>query len=144
MIKVWWSSGHGKKLKPGSDVAVNIPAQLLDQTPATSSSAPTPVVAEAPEVVQQLQTLAGDLAALRQTVEDIANKQDQSSRDIASIRAAQQNLSQQISSLARATVIRATGQKNDQKLPRTQTAKQSTTAAPAPLPVPPARPSPAN
>jgi hypothetical protein len=144
MIKVWWSSGHGKKLKPGPDVAVSIPPQFSDQTPATSSSAPTPVVAEAPEVLQQLQTIASDLAALRHTLEDIANKQDQTSRDIASIQAAQQNVSQQISSLARAPVVRAAGQKNDPKLPRTQTAKQSTAAAPAPLPVPPARPSPAN
>jgi hypothetical protein len=144
MIKVWWSSGHVKKLKPGSDVAVNIPAQLSDQTPATSSSAPTPVVAEAPEVLQQLQTIVSDLAALRQTVENIANKQDQASRDIASIQAAQQNVSQQISSLARATVVRATGQKIGPNLPRTQTPKQSTAATPAPLPIPPARPSPAN
>ena len=151
MIKAWWSSGHGKKLKPGSDVAVNIPPQFSDQTPAISSSAPTPVVVEAPaELLQQLQTIVSDLAALRHTVEDIANKQDQTSRDIASIQAAEQNVSQQISSLARATVVRATGQKNVPNLPRTQTPKQSTAAAPAlplerpPLPVPPARPSSAN
>jgi hypothetical protein len=145
MIKAWWSSGHSKKLKPGSGVAVNVPPQISDQTPAISSSAPTPVVAEAPaELLQQLQTIASDLAALRHTVENIASKQDQTSRDIASIQAAQENVSQQISSLARATVVRATGQKNGPNIPRTQTPKQSTAATPAPLPIPPARPPPAN
>jgi chromosome segregation ATPase len=46
-----------------------------------------------------------DLAALRDTVEEIASKQQQTSRDIASIQAAEQNLSKQISSLARANPI---------------------------------------
>jgi hypothetical protein len=52
-----------------------------------------------PELLQQLQTIVSDLAVLRHTVEEIASKQEQTSRDIASIQAAEQNISKQIASL---------------------------------------------
>ena len=148
-IKAWWSSIHSKKLKPSSDLAVNV--QPSDQVTAVPPSAPTSLVAETPpELLQQLQTIVSDLATLRHTVEEIASKQDQTSRDIASIQAAEQNLSKQISSIARANVVRAGAQKGAPDLGHSQTPKQSTTVAPAPpperppLPVPAARSSPAN
>jgi hypothetical protein len=143
----WWSSFPSKKLKPSSDLAVNVPAKLSVQKATEPPPAPTPVVAEVPpEVLQQLQTIVSDLAVLRHTIEEIASKQDQTSRDVASIEAAEQNLSKQISSLARVTVVRPAAQKSS----HTQTPKHSTAATPAPqserppLPVPVARAAPAN
>jgi len=140
MLKVLWSSVDGVKLNVGSDRAANNTPQLSDQTAAVSQSPPTPVGAEAPpELLQQLQTIVSDLAVFRHAVEEIANKQGQTSRDIASLQAAQQNVSQQISSLARATSIRAAAQKNVAKLAHSQPPNQSTASAPVPVP-PPARP----
>jgi hypothetical protein len=158
MVQAWWSSAHGLKSKHGSVLAANNTPQLSDQTAAASLSPPTPVAAAeaSPELLQQLQTIVSDLAVLRHAVEEIASKQDRTSRDIASLQAAEQNVGQQISSLARATSIRAAAQKNAPKLPHSQAPQQSTTTAPAPapapappparppLPVPSATPSPAN
>ena len=147
LFAAWWSSLPSKKLKPSSDLAVNVAAKSSDQKATEPPPAPTPVVAEVPpEVLQQLQTIVSDLAVLRHTIEEIASKQDQTSRDVASIEAAEQNLSKQISSLARVTVVRPAAQKSS----HTQTPKQSTAATPAPqserppLPVPAARAAPAN
>jgi hypothetical protein len=147
LFAAWWSSLPSKKLKPSSDLAVNVPAKSSDQKATEPPPAPTPVVAEVPpEVLQQLQTIVSDLAVLRHTIEEIASKQDQTSRDVESIEAAEQNLSKQISSLARVTAVRPAAQKSS----HTQTPKQSAAAIPAPqperppLPVPAARAAPAN
>ena len=102
------SSIYSKKSKPSSDLAVSVSPQSSDQTTPVPQQAPTPVVAEVPpELLQQVQTIVSDLAALQHTVEEIASKQEQTSRDIASIQVAEQNLSKQISSLPRANVVRA-------------------------------------
>ena len=146
LFAAWWSSLPSKKLKPSSDLAVNIAAKSSDQKATEPPPAPTPVVAEVPpEVLQQLQTIVSDLAVLRHTIEEIASKQEQTSRDVASIEAAEQNLSKQISSLARVTAVRPAAQKSS----HTQTPKQSAAAIPAPQPerqppVPAARAAPAN
>ena len=145
------SSIYSKKSKPSSDLAVSVSPQSSDQTTPVPQQAPTPVVAEvSPELLQQLQNIVSDLAVLRHAVEEIASKQDQTSRDIASIQAAEQNLSKQISSLARANVVRAAAQKGAPDLPHSQTPKQSLPVASTPpperppLPIPAARSSPAN
>ena len=147
LFAAWWSSLPSKKLKPSSDLAVNVAAKSSDQKATEPPPAPTPVVAEVPpEVLQQLQTIVSDLAVLRHTIDEIASKQDQTSRDVESIEAAEQNLSKQISSLARVTAVRPAAQKSS----HTQTPKQSAAAIPAPqperppLPVPAARAAPAN
>jgi hypothetical protein len=143
------SSIYSKKSKPSSDLAASAP-QSSDQTTPVPQQAPTPVVAEVPpELLQQLQTIVSDLAALRHTVEEIASKQEQTSRDIASIQAAEQNLSKQIASLPRSAVVRAAARKNVPDLPHSQTPKQSPAVGPAPperppLPIPAAGSSPAN
>ena len=136
LFAAWWSSFPSKKLKPSSDLAVNVAAKSSDQKATEPPPAPIPVVAEVPpEVLQQLQTIVSDLAVLRHTIDEIASKQDQTSRDVASIEAAEQNLSKQISSLARVTAA--------QKSSHTQTPKQSTAAIPAPQPERPPLPVPA-
>jgi hypothetical protein len=141
MVKVLWTSVHGVKLNLGSARAANNSPQLSDQTATVSQSPPTPVTELPPELMQQLKTIVSDLAVLRHAVEEIASKQDQTSRDIASLQAAQQNVSQQISSLARTTSVRAAAQKSAAKLPHSQAPIQSTATAPGPAPAPPpARP----
>jgi hypothetical protein len=136
MVKAFWSS-----------------VQLSDQTAGLAQPPSTPAVAETPpELLQQLQTIVSDLAVLRHAVEEIASNQGQTSRDIASLQAAQQNVSQQISSLARATSTRAAAQKSAAKLPHPQATNQSTATVPgpvppqarAPLPMPSASQSPTN
>ena len=134
MVKALWSSIHGVKSNPGSDIAADN-AQMSNQTAAVSQLPSTPVVAEGPpELLQQLETIVSDLAVLRHAVEEIASKQDQTSRDIGSFQAAQQNVSQQISSLARATSARTAAQKRAAKLPHSQATNQSTATAPVPVP----------
>jgi hypothetical protein len=141
MVKALRSSIHGVKSNPGSDIAADN-AQMSNQTAAVSQLPSTPVVAEGPpELLQQLETIVSDLAVLRHAVEEIASKQDQTSRDIGSFQAAQQNVSQQISSLARATSARTAAQKRAAKLPHLQATNQSTATAPVPVP-PPVRPTP--
>ena len=146
-----WQGSYSKKSKPSSDLAVSVSPQSSDQTTPVTQQAPTPVAAEvSPELLQQLQNIVSDLAVLRHAVEEIASKQDQTSRDIASIQAAEQNLGKQISSLARANVVRAAAQKGAPDLPHPQTPKQSLPVASTPppdrppLPIPAARSSPAN
>jgi septal ring factor EnvC (AmiA/AmiB activator) len=138
MVKALWSSVHGIKSNPGSDLAANNTPQLSDQTAGLAQLPSTPAVAETPpELLQQLQTIVSDLAVLRHAVEEIASNQGQTSRDIASIQAAQQNISQQISSLTRATSTLAAAQKSAAK-PHPQATNQSTATVPGPAP-PPAR-----
>ena len=135
MVKALWSSVHGVKLNPGSDLAANNTPQLSDQPAGMAQPPSTPAVAETPpELLQQLQTIVSDLAVLRHAVEEIASNQGQTSRDIASLQAAQQNVSQQISSLARATSTRAAAQKSAAKLPHPQATNQSTATVPGPAP----------
>jgi hypothetical protein len=135
MVKALWSSVHGVTSNPGSDLAANNTPQLTDQTATVAKSSPTPVVAETPpELLQQLQTIVTDLAVLRHAVEEIASNQGQTSRDIASIQVAQQKVSQQISSLARATSTRAAAQKSAAKLQHPPATNQSTANAPEPVP----------
>jgi hypothetical protein len=138
MVKALWSSVHGVKLNLGSELVANNTPQLSAQTAGVAQPS-TPVVAEAPsELLQQLQTIVSDLAVLRHVVEEIASKQGQTSRDIASLQAAQQNVSQQISSLVRATSARAAAQKSAARASHPQATNQSTATAPGPVP-PPAR-----
>jgi hypothetical protein len=47
MVKALWSSVHGVKLNPGSELAANDTPQLTDQTAAVAQSPPTPAVGEA-------------------------------------------------------------------------------------------------
>ena len=148
-VKALWSSVHGVKLNPGSELAANDTPQLTDQTAAVAQSPPTSAVGESPpELLQQLQTIVSDLAVLRHAVEEITSNQGQTSRDIASIQAAQQNISQQISSLTRATSTLAAAQKSAAK-PHPQATNQSTATpvsppARAPLPMPATSQSPTN
>jgi hypothetical protein len=52
---------------------------------------------QAPGLQQQLETIVGDLTIVRRIVEQVAARQDQMAQDIATLQAAEQNVSQKIS-----------------------------------------------
>jgi hypothetical protein len=107
-------------------------AVALTTSEATASTAPT---APSP-ALQQLEAIVHDLAAVRQSVEQLAAGQEQMARDIATLQTAGQDIRRRISALppAAATMAR-------KSVPRAQPAPQSSAAPlpPAP-PEPPSRP----
>jgi hypothetical protein len=112
----------------------------------TASTAPT---APSPEL-QQLEIMVHDLAAVRESVEQLAAGQEQIARDIAKLQTDGQHIPRRISGLppAAATTARKpipppqpAPRSSAGPLPPTQPAPQSSTAPLPPPPEPPLRPS---
>ena len=99
---------------------------------ASETAASTAPTAPSPEV-QQLATMAHDLAAVRQSVEQLAAGQEQMARDIAKLQTAGQDIRRRISALPPAAATTA-----HKPVPPPQPALQSSVA-----PLPPALPEPA-
>ena len=114
--------------------AASAPAEAAPAA-TVASSAPT---APAPEL-QQLATMAQDLAALRQSVEQLNTGQEQMARDIAKLQSAGQEIRRRVSVLP-PTAATTTAHK---PVPPPQPAYQSS-AAPLTLPPPPPEPAPAS
>ena len=109
---------------PGSEVAAEPGSKLSDQ--AVTPSAPTSIaIREFPELQQQLQTMVGDLVALQRIVEQVASKQEQISRDVATLQATEQNISGKVSSLTQPPAVRVVQRRNVAKLVHSGTPKQS-------------------
>jgi hypothetical protein len=105
---------------------------------ASETAASTAPAAPSPEL-QQLETMAHDLAAVRQSVEQLAAGQEQMARDIAKLQTAGQDIRRKISALPPAAATTAR-----KPIPPPQLAPQSSAAPlPLPLPLPPALPQPA-
>lgn len=144
-----FSSILGVRSPPSANVLAAAPVSSVpDQVPALNEAvpqaAPVPPFAPAPvpprashEVQQQLATIADDLAAMRQAMEQIAGKQDQMAQDIAALQAAQQKISQKISPPNLLTGSHVAPRKTVAKPVRPEAAIE-----PAPVPVPAARPQP--
>jgi hypothetical protein len=98
----------------------------------TASAASTAPTTPSPEL-QQLATMAHDLAAVRQSVEQLAAGQEQMARDIAKLQTAEQDIRRRISALPPAAATTA-----HKPVPPPQPALQSSVA-----PLPPALPEPA-
>jgi uncharacterized protein YoxC len=81
------------------------------------------------ELNEQLQTVANDLVVLRRGVEQLTARQEQISRDILTVRATEQNVSEKISSLTQATPVRAPPRKNVARLVRPETPRQPAAAS---------------
>jgi hypothetical protein len=134
----------------GGEVAVEQPSPLAAQASApqaapaqagavapmapetAASTAPT---AASPEL-QQLATMAHDLAAVRQSVEQLAAGQEQMARDIAKLQTAGQDIRRRISALPPAAATTA-----HKPVPPPQPALQSSVAPLPPVPPEPAPPS---
>ena len=108
----------------GSEIAAEPGSKLSDQ--AVTPSAPTSIaIREFPELQQQLQAMVSDLAALQRIVEQVASKQEQISRDVATLQATEQNISGRVSSLTQPTAVRVVQRRNVAKLVHSGTPKQS-------------------
>ena len=108
---------------PGSEIAAEPGSKLSDQ--AVTPSAPTSIaIREFPELQQQLQTIVSDLAALQRIVEQVASKQEQISRGVATLQTTEQNISGKVSSLTQPTAVRVVQRRNVAKLVHSGTPKQ--------------------
>ena len=130
LLKAWGhsllnrSSAVLATTQPGSEIAAEPGSKLSDQ--AVTPSAPTSIaIREFPELQQQLQTMVSDLVALQRIVEQVASKQEQISRDVATLQATEQNISGRVSSLTQPTAVRVVQRRNVAKLVHSGTPKQS-------------------
>jgi hypothetical protein len=118
-------------------VQASAPQAASAQAGAVAPTASEPAASTAPTApspdLQQLATMAHDLAAVRQSVEQLAAGQEQMARDIAKLQAAGQDIRRRISALPPAAATTA-----HKPVPPPQPALQSSVA-----PLPPAPPEPA-
>jgi hypothetical protein len=113
----WLSSVLGTSSSQGPDIATASVSKSLDQTPSRNTAVlpttvgiqPTPASVapgSSPEPQHQLETMASDLAVLRHLVEQLAAGQNQMAQDMATLQAAEQNISQKISLLSQSRTVR--------------------------------------
>jgi hypothetical protein len=129
LLKAWGhsllnrSSAVLATTQPGSEIAAEPGSKLSYQ--AVTPSAPTSIaIREFPELQQQLQTMVSDLAALQRIVEQVASKQEQISRDVATLQATEQTISGKVSSLTQPPAVRVVQRRNVAKLVHSETPKQ--------------------
>jgi len=125
-----------------SEFATEPDSKLPDHAvtpPATSIT-----VTESLELHQQLQNVVSDLAALQRLVEQVASKQEQISRDMTTLQAAEQNLSAKVSSLTQPAAVRLAPRRNVAKLVHSEAPKQPTAVSQPVQPPAPETPSPAD
>jgi len=103
---------------------------LSDQAKSTPAATSIPTK-EFAELNEQLQTVANDLVVLRHNIEQLSARQEQMSRDILTVQATGQNVSEKISSLTQAAPVHAPPRKNVARLVRSETPRQ-----PAAAPIP--------
>ena len=105
---IWLSSALGT---PGRDSEAAAKPSSKDQAASTPMATSTPSK-EFAELQERLQTVVNDLAVLRRNVEQLSSKQEQMSRDIATVQATEQSVSEKISSLTRAAPVHAMSRQN--------------------------------
>jgi uncharacterized protein YoxC len=158
---VWLSAALGAAQRE-SETAADPSSKLSSQATSTPAVTSTPTK-EFTELNQQLQTVVNDLAVLRRNVEQLSERQEQMSRDISTVQAIEQNVSEKISSLTQAAApFHVPPRKNVARLVHPETPRQpaaasvssqpsaAVTASPAdqpprpplPLPMPAETPSP--
>lgn len=128
---IWLSDALGAALgvnRRQSESAAQASNILSDQAKSmpTVTSIPTKEFAELNE---QLQTVANDLVVLRRSVEQLTARQEQISRDILTVQATGQNVSEKISSLTQAAPVHALPRKNVARLVRSETPRQPAAAS---------------
>ncbi len=125
------SSVFGARSSPGTTETVSKNSDQIStgnkappQEAPLTQSIPAAVAAGglSPDSQRQLETMASDLAVLRRAVEQLAARQQQMTQDIATMQAAEQNvsqrlwLSQQLWWPSQSTAIRAPSRKTGQKI----------------------------
>jgi len=120
-----WSLAVLESTDRGSDARSEPAPKLSTQT--VAPSVPTSIsINEFPELQQELQAMARDLATLQRLVEQVASKQEQISRDMAALQAAEQNIGEKISSVARSAVMRVAQRRNAAKVVHSEVSKPPT------------------
>jgi hypothetical protein len=140
LIKTW---GHSSVIWLSSSFgATQHDSKLLAQSSTKSSdqAAQTPAAAsmqanEVAEFKQHLLAVVNDLAVMRRDVEQLSSKHEQLSRDVATVQATLQNVSERISPLAQPAPTHGPPGKSVPRLVRAEAPRQ-----PAAAPVPPETP----
>jgi hypothetical protein len=123
------------------------PARNAQAAPAPApASAPAPVPpGSAQELQRQLETIAGDLAAVRRLAEQLAARQNQMAQDLATLQAAERDVSQKLSAASQPPARPPPPHRNAPKpLPLAAPPQSSSAPLPAarpqePLPPPPSQ-----
>ena len=123
---IWLSSALGATEGVSGSTAESS-TKLSDQTstPAVTSR----LANEVAELQQQLQTVVNDFDVLRRNVEQLSSKHEQMSRDIATVQATEQNVSEKISSLTQAAAAHAPPRKKVPRLVHAETPRQPAAAS---------------
>jgi hypothetical protein len=124
----WLTSSFGATQRK-STISAQSSTELSEQVQTPTA---TPVQAdEIAELKQQVLALTNDLAVMRRDVEQLSGKQDQMSRDIATVQATEQNVSERISSLTQPAPTQGQARKSVPRLVRAEAPKRPD-AAPVP------------
>ena len=122
---IWLSSALGT---PGRDSDAAAEPSSKDQAASTPMATSTPSK-EFAELQERLQTVVNDLALLQRDVEQLSSKQEQMSRDIATVQATEQSVSEKISSLTKAAPVHPMSRKNIPRVVHAEAPRQSATAS---------------
>ena len=134
LVRAWgnssviWLSGVLGATQRESETAAEPSTKLSDHATSTPAVTSTPTK-EFTELNQQLQTVVNDLAVLRRNVEQLSEKQEQMSRDISTVQAIEQNVSEKISSLTQAAPVHVPPRKNVPRLVHAETPRQPAAAS---------------
>jgi len=154
MIAAWaipvgqWLSVSSTKSPPAaaetvskiSDRAAAFDAFNSLQAARNAQSAPAPAPASGPaplpagsaqEVQRQLETIAGDLAAVRRLAEQLAARQNQMAQDLATLQAAERDVSQKLSAASQPPVHAPPHKNTTKPLPLAAPPPSSSTPLPA-------------
>jgi hypothetical protein len=134
LVRAWgnssviWLSGVLGATQRESETATEPSTKLSDDATSTPAVTSTPTK-EFTELNQQLQTVVNDLAVLRRNVEQLSERQEQMSRDISTVQAIEQNVSEKISSLTQAAPVHVPPRKNAPRLVHAETPRQPAAAS---------------
>ncbi len=140
----WLLSVSTTKSPPDGQVSAQ-EAALPQSAPVTQRPAPA-AAATSPEVVQQLEPMARDLAVVRRSLEQLAAKQEQMAQNIATLQAVEQDIRQRMSSLPPSRAVPIPPHKPPQPAAQPPAAQPPAAQSPAvqsssaPPPPPPPRP----
>jgi hypothetical protein len=134
LIKAWghssviWLSSSFAATEGDSESAAQPSTKLSDQAAQTPTAASVQA-SEVAELKQQLLAVVNDLAVIRRDVEQLSSKHEQMSRDIATVQATEQNVSEKISSLTQPALPRGQPRKNVPRLVRAEPPRQPDAAS---------------
>jgi hypothetical protein len=130
---IWLSSSFGAT-QHDSELSAQSSTKLSDQAAQTPTAA-SMQANEVAEFKQQLLAVVNDLAVMRRDVEQLSSKHEQLSRDVATVQATLQNVSEKISPLAQPAPTHGPPRKSVPRLVRAEAPRQPDAA-----PVPPKTP----